>query len=166
MESLKLSITLPVEPEKLYNDWLDSKLHTAFTGSKARVSSKANGRFTAWDGYIKGKNLELIAGKKIVQSWRTNDFDEDAPDSILELTFERKGKGTKLTLFHHDLQKDDAKKYKQGWRDFYLLPIKHYYEKFARENAESEKPAAKKKTKKDSASGSRSRRTSGRNVEA
>ncbi len=129
MESLKSSITLPVKAEKLYKAWLSSKEHSLFTGGKAKVSAKVNGKFTAWDGYISGKNLELKSGKKIVQSWRTSEFPEDAPDSILEITFEEKAGKTKLNLYHHGLQKGDAKKYSQGWKDYYFLPMKTYFSK-------------------------------------
>ncbi len=136
MESLKASITLPVSAEKLYKSWLSSKEHSLFTGAEAKASSKLNAKHSAWDGYIWGKNLELKAGSlpadkawKIVQSWRTSEFPEDAPDSILEITFEEKAGKTKLNLYHHNLQKGDAKKYKKGWDDFYFMPMKQYFTK-------------------------------------
>ena len=129
MESLKLSITLPVKADKLYKAWLDSKQHALFTGAEAKASAKVNAKHSAWDGYISGKNLELKAGKKIVQSWRTSEFAEDAPDSTLEITFKEKAGKTKLSLYHHGLQKGDAKKYTQGWKDFYFAPMKHYFSK-------------------------------------
>jgi activator of HSP90 ATPase len=129
MESLKMSITLPVKAEKLYKAWLDSKQHSAFTGAEAKASGKVNGKHSAWDGYIWGKNLELKANKKIIQSWRTSEFPEDAPDSTLEILFEEKSGKTKLSLYHHGLQKGDAKKYTQGWKDFYFTPMKQYYSK-------------------------------------
>ncbi|MBN8692094.1 MAG: SRPBCC domain-containing protein [Bacteroidetes bacterium] len=127
MESLKMSVTLPVKAAKLYKAWLTSKEHAAFTGGAAKVSSKVGGKFTAWDGYISGKNTELKANKKIVQTWRTSEFPEDAPDSILEIDFEEKNGKTKLNLYHYNLQKGDAKKYRDGWRDYYFEPMKQYF---------------------------------------
>jgi activator of HSP90 ATPase len=127
MESLKMSITLPLPAEKLYEAWLNSKEHSAFTGTEAKASARVSGKFTAWDGYITGKNLELVHNKKIVQSWRTSEFPENAPDSILEVTFEEKNAKTKLSLYHHGLQKGDAKKYTSGWKDFYFEPMKEYF---------------------------------------
>jgi activator of HSP90 ATPase len=129
MESLSLKITLPVKADKLYKAWLNSKEHSAFTGSDATVSEKAKAKHTAWDGYISGKNMELNPGKKIVQTWRTSEFADDAPDSILELTFEEKAGKTTLHLYHHNLQKGDAKKYTDGWKDFYFTPMKKYFGK-------------------------------------
>jgi activator of HSP90 ATPase len=129
MESLKLSLTLPVKAEKLYQAWLDSKQHSAFTGGKANISAKVNAKHTAWDGYIWGKNLELKPGKKIIQTWRTAEFPEDAPDSTLEVSFEEKAGKTKLNLYHYGLQKGDAKKYKDGWKKHYFEPMKNYFSK-------------------------------------
>lgn len=129
MESLKTSITLPVKADKLYKAWLSSKEHSAFTGGEAKISPKAGGKFTAWDGYISGKNIELIPYKKIIQTWRTSEFADEAPDSTVEILLEEKNGKTKLSLYHYNLQKGDAKKYKDGWRDFYFEPMKQYYSK-------------------------------------
>lgn len=129
MESIKIKVVLPVKADKLYKAWLNGKEHSLFTGAEAKASDKVNGKFTAWDGYIEGKNLELVPGKKIVQSWRTSEFAENAPDSKLELTFEEKGGKTTLHLTHLNLQKGDAKKYTQGWKEFYFAPMKAYFTK-------------------------------------
>lgn len=127
MEKIKMSITLPVTANDLYEAWLDSKKHTAFTGGDAQISPKVNGEFTAWDEYIIGKNLELKPGKFIKQSWRTMEFKKEDPDSVLELTFEEKKGKTTLNLYHYNLQKGDGKKYGKGWEDHYFKPMKAYF---------------------------------------
>ncbi len=124
---LKVSTTLPISPERLYKAWLNSKEHSAFTGSAAKATSKKGGAFTAWDNYISGKNLELEPFKRIVQSWRSTDFPDSAEDSKLELVFEKAGKGTKLTLIHSNIPEGQADSYKQGWKDFYFKPMKKYF---------------------------------------
>ncbi len=129
MESLKMKVVLPVKAGNLYKAWLNSKEHSLFTGAEAKVSAKINGKFTAWDGYITGKNLELKPGKKIVQTWRTSEFAEDAPDSKIEIKFEEKAGKTTLHLSQTNLQKGDAKKHTQGWKDFYFTPMKNYFTK-------------------------------------
>jgi activator of HSP90 ATPase len=128
MDKLKLTVTLPAPPQEIYDAWLSTKEHTRFTGGKASASRKVNGKFTAWDGYITGKNVELKSGKKIVQAWRTTEFPVDAPDSILELTFEKRPGGkTKLTLRQKDIPKGQGKQYKTGWKEHYFEPMKEYF---------------------------------------
>ena len=52
-----LSVILNVKPEIAYKDWLNSKEHSNFTGSPAKINPNIGGTFTAWDGYISGKTM-------------------------------------------------------------------------------------------------------------
>ncbi len=76
----ELSCTLPASPEAVYEAWLSSAAHGAMTGAKTKASKRVGAAFSAWDGYIVGKNIELVPGKRIVQSWRTSEFGADDPD--------------------------------------------------------------------------------------
>jgi activator of HSP90 ATPase len=128
-ETIVVSDNFPVIPEKLYNAWLSSKEHTSFTGDMAEVSKVLNKIFTAGNGYISGKNLILEPYKRIVQSWRATDFPDKHPDSFIELTFEPKKTGTKLTLKHSGIPEGMGKDYKKGWKEFYFEPMKEYFSK-------------------------------------
>lgn len=123
----EVSTTLPRSPKEVYDAWLDSKSHSKMTGAKAKVSAKVGGTFQAWDGYISGKNLKLEPGKRIVQSWRTVEFDDSEEDSQIEITFEPAKKGTKLTLRHTNLPAH-GEQYRQGWVDSYFDPMKSYFQ--------------------------------------
>lgn len=127
---MKFSIKTKIKtsPEQIYHAWLTSKAHGAMTGGDAKCSSKVGGKFSAWDGYILGKNLELIKDKYIKQSWRTIEFDQDQPDSILEIDLKEIKPGiTELTLSHSVLLPKDFK-YKKGWVENYFDPMKVYFE--------------------------------------
>jgi activator of HSP90 ATPase len=126
-DSIKLSITLPAEPKTLYNAWLSSRKHSEFTKSKATIEKKVGSSFTAHDGYITGTNELLHINKRIVQKWRTTDFDESSEDSVLEIQFEKVEKGTKVTLAHSNLPDETGKTYRKGWRDHYFKPMKDYF---------------------------------------
>ena len=80
--------TFKAKPEEIYRAWLSTDGHTAMTGSPANVDGRVNGQFTAWAGYIWGMFLELKENRRILQTWRTSEFPEDAPDSRLELLLE------------------------------------------------------------------------------
>jgi activator of HSP90 ATPase len=124
---LKLVDTFKVDPQTLYSDWLSSAGHSAFTFSQAQIDPKPGGKFTAWDGYIWGVTLELEPARRIVQSWRTSEFPEDAPDSRLELTLERVNSGTKFTICHSNIPDGQADGYEVGWEDYYFKPMREYY---------------------------------------
>src|SRR3989338_2505698 len=124
-----LTTTFPVSPEKIYQAWLTGKKHTAMTGAKATGTAKVGSKFTAWDGYIWGKNLTVVKNKKIVQSWRTSEFGDDDPDSVLTITLAKVAGGTKLTLQHKNTPKSQEASYRQGWEDHYFEPMRAYFDK-------------------------------------
>jgi activator of HSP90 ATPase len=126
-ESLELAVVLNETNENLYKAWLDSSEHSKFTGSKALIDPSAYGRFSAWDGYITGVTVALDPYHKIVQKWRTTDFDEKDEDSTLELLFEKQGEKTKLTLRHYALPEGQGDEYRKGWEDFYVEPMQQYF---------------------------------------
>ena len=123
-----ISDLFPVSVEKLYSAWLDSDIHTKMTGGKAEVSDQVGGEFTAWDGYIEGKNLDLEPPSRILQSWRTSDFQENDTDSLLEITFIAQGGETMVTIKHSELPADGMQ-YHQGWVDAYFTPMRSYFQK-------------------------------------
>jgi hypothetical protein len=51
-------------PDDVYDALLDPKKHADLTGSPATTSDKKGAKFTAWDGYVSGKNLELVKGRR------------------------------------------------------------------------------------------------------
>jgi activator of HSP90 ATPase len=97
------------------------------TGSPAKVEPRVGGSFTAWDGYITGKTLELKPYTRIVQSWRTTEFPADSPDSRLEVLLEAAEDGTKITLIHSDVPDDQAGDYEHGWEESYFTPMREYF---------------------------------------
>ena len=126
-ESIELSVILPATPQQVYEAWLSSQEHSAFTGDEATVDPTIGGKFTAHDGYIEGVTLELDPFQRIVQSWRTTDFPAGAADSRLEVTLEEASSGTRLTLLHTNIPDGQGNDYKQGWKDFYFEPMKQYF---------------------------------------
>ena len=78
-----LTATIPASPEEIYQAWLDSIGHSEMTGGEATTSDEVGAEVSAWDGYISGRNLELVPGERIVQSWRTSEFGDEEEDSVI-----------------------------------------------------------------------------------
>lgn len=122
-----VSAVIPASPKEIYDAWLDGRQHAQMTGSaKASASTKVGGKFTAWDGYISGRNLTLVPGRKIVQAWRTSEFNDADEDSQIEVTLKKAARGTRVTLRHSNVP-DGHKGYRSGWGDHYLAPMKAYF---------------------------------------
>ena len=124
-----LTSAIPAAPEAVYDAWLDSVGHSKMTGAKAKTSDKVGAAFIAWDGYINGKNIELVRGKRIVQSWRTSQFADGDADSTLTITLAPAKGGTALTLEHANVPDgEEHRGYENGgWEDNYFAPMKRYF---------------------------------------
>jgi activator of HSP90 ATPase len=126
MKTITQKVQFKASPKELYGIFLDSKKHSLATGAKAAVSAKVGGPFKAWDGHLWGKNLVLVPGRMIVQSWRSTSFKKEDSDSVLILTFDKIGSGTLLTMVHAVVPDHDAEGITKGWHQFYWVPMKKY----------------------------------------
>ncbi|MFT5819883.1 MAG: hypothetical protein ACI8ZM_001108 [Crocinitomix sp.] len=130
MEELKIVIAteLNIDPKTAYNAWLDSEEHEQMTGGAASFTKQVGAEFTAWDGYIFGKILELTPDMRVLQTWRTTEFDESTPDSTVEVTFAPSENGTLLTLTHTNLDSEaSVEKYRTGWEQHYIQPMLEHF---------------------------------------
>ena len=126
-KTIKQTATFKAAPHQVYDALMDSALHTKFTGSQAVISPRIGGKFSTFDGYAEGINLELVPGKKIVQTWRASDWPEGIHSNI---TFELKviPAGTRLTFTQTGVPADQHEDVSQGWKDFYWTPLKRMLE--------------------------------------
>lgn len=123
-----LKAKIEATAEQIYSAWLSSEGHTSMTGGKATTSDKIGESFTAWDGYIEGRNIELEPNKRILQSWRTSQFEADEEDSQIEVLLNEAGGHTELTLNHTNVP-DSGAHYIKGWSEHYFQPMKAYFSK-------------------------------------
>jgi uncharacterized protein YndB with AHSA1/START domain len=127
-DSLEVTTVLPATPERIYEAWLDGARHAAFTGAAAMGVAMVGARFTAWDGYIEGSNVELQPPARIVQRWRTTEFPAGAPDSLLTVLLEPEGgDSTRISLRHTGIPEGQGESYRQGWLDYYFEPMRRYF---------------------------------------
>jgi activator of HSP90 ATPase len=94
------------------------------------MSKKPNGKFTVFDGYCHGYNIELTEGEKIVQAWH---FEEDGwPDdhfSTCTFRLEAAGEKTRLHFLQTDIPEHKVESLREGWKQFYWEPMKGYLKK-------------------------------------
>ncbi|HKS60038.1 MAG TPA: SRPBCC family protein [Thermoplasmata archaeon] len=125
--TIRQTVSFPAPPGRVYQVLMTSRLHEAFTGAPARISAKIGGSIMAWGGYIHGRNVELIPGKRIVQSWVPSE--ENWPpghESTVKFEFSAVGKGTRLRFTHSQVPADHAGHLTKGWYESYWNPLKKY----------------------------------------
>ncbi len=94
-KTIRQSVNIKASPHDVYEALMDSKEHAKFTGGKASISREVGGKFSAFDGYAAGVNLELVPDKKIVQSWRAEDWPE-GQESRVTFALSKVEGGTRL----------------------------------------------------------------------
>jgi activator of HSP90 ATPase len=125
------SVTFKASAQVLFSMFTDSKKHSAATGAKASMSAKAGAKWTAFDGMLRGHNLEVTRGRSIVQAWRATHWPKTDADSILILFFSDTPAGGKVDLVHVGVPEHDHKGVTKGWPHFYWQPWKAYLKRTA-----------------------------------
>ena len=115
------------ESAAVYDAWLDSAAHSAMTGAAAKIVRRVGGAFSAWDGYIIGKTLELVPGERIVQTWRTTRFADEQFNSTITIELAPTKTGARLTLTHSGVPDGQTSYENGGWQDNYFAPMKAYF---------------------------------------
>lgn len=120
-KNIKQSVTFRATPHEVYEALIDSARHSKFTGSKAKISREAGGKFNAYDGWVEGVNVELVPDKKIVQKWRGSDW-PSRHYSVAKFELKKIGKKTELKFTQTGVPEDCLDMIDKGW-------VEHYWDK-------------------------------------
>ena len=150
-----LTAIIPASPAEVYQAWLDSIGHSEMTGGEAEMSDQVGAEVSAWDGYISGRNLELVPGERIVQSWRTSEFGDEHEDSLITIMLQEVGGGTLLTLEHSNVPEEQRSYEEGGWQSNYFEPMAAY---FTERKQKSVRTAPKKTATKSTSKAKRAAR--------
>lgn len=147
-KAIQQSAHFAAPPEELFEMYLDSKKHCEATGGIARMSRKAGGKFTAWQGQLEGRNIWIVPRKLIVQTWRATHWPPSDPDSILILRFSEAPGGGNVDLVHENVPEHDHKGVLQGWPKYYWEPWKKHLAQRAKTRSGSKKETAAPRDRK------------------
>ena len=126
--TVRQSIWLPAKPSEIFDAILDEKKHSKFTGAQAKILPKVGGKFSVWGRDISGTTEKIEKNKKIVQSWRSSDW-EEGHFSEVQFEFIPEKDGTKLVLIHKKVPSEHFKDISDGWKQFYWKPLKEFFKK-------------------------------------
>jgi activator of HSP90 ATPase len=128
-KTLQQKITIQASPHEVYEALMDTKKFITFTGDHAHINRGVGGVFTAFNGYVKGKNMELVPDEKIVQEWQADE--EGWPKdhfSIITIVLTPSNEGTQLDFIQDKLPQPCAEDIAKVWEDDYWAPLKQYLE--------------------------------------
>ena len=135
--SIHQQVTIPASAREIYAILADAAALCALSGMGGTAGCAEGAEFTAFNGYITGRQVELVPGRRLVQAWR---FPEWAPGtySIVRLTLEADDSDAQSTVLTvdqdgypegadtlgcHQTWHDHLD---EGWRTFYLTPLERH----------------------------------------
>jgi activator of HSP90 ATPase len=86
------------------------------------MSHEAGGAFSAFGGYVTGRQIELAPNERIVQVWRAGSWDPGSY-SIAKFVLVEFGGETKIKFDHTGFPKGQAEHLAEGWRINYWEPL-------------------------------------------
>jgi activator of HSP90 ATPase len=115
-------------PRQVYDVLMDSRRHALLTGSAARIGRRVGDRFTAGDGWITGRNVELEPGRRIVQDWRGNEPGWPADHfSSLRIVLRPVPNGTFLVMYQSRVPALHGAMIRDGWWRHYWDPLQKLF---------------------------------------
>jgi len=116
-------VVIPATPDAVFDVLLNSDRFAAMTGGRsADISREAGGAFKMFGGDISGRNVEVVAGKRLVQAWRSGGW-PDGVFSLVRFELSADAKGTKL-IFDQVGYPDGAEAMLAGgWHQMYWDPM-------------------------------------------
>lgn len=95
-------------------------------GSKpTMVSGQAGGAFSAFGGYVTGRQIELVPNERIVQVWRAGSW-KPGEFSLAKFVLVEDGANTKLVFDHTGFPAGTAEHLAEGWRVNYWEPLEKF----------------------------------------
>ena len=129
---VRQSVTLPARAAALYAMYLNPRSHRTITGGKVVVSARPGSKFSAFGGMLRGRTLQTIPGRLIVQAWRSAGWKKGDLDSTLILRFTAKGRSGRVDLVHANVPDHDHRGVNRGWKNYYWRPWRRYLARKAR----------------------------------
>ena len=112
-------VTINAKPQTVFGILLSSDKFTEMTGGrKAEISTEEGGEISMFGGGISGRNVELKAGKRVVQAWRSNDWPAGVY-SIIRFELGSDGGKTRVVFDQSGHPDEATEMLSSGWHQMY-----------------------------------------------
>lgn len=125
MKTIKQSYLIKASLQNVWQALIDPAIIDKWGGGPAQMDDKVGTKFTLWGGDIHGKNIKVVKNKELVQDWFGGDWEKP---SKVTFTLVEKGNKTEVNLLHEDVPGKEAKNIEEGWKIYYLGPLKELFE--------------------------------------
>ncbi len=132
-KSIHQEVTIKASAKKVFDALTDAKQFSAFSGgAPAEIDAQEGGSFSCFGGHIKGRNIELVPGKRVVQAWRSIKWAEGVY-SIVRFELSEEGGSTNIVFDQAGFPEEAGPHLEAGWTKMYWEPLKAYLAEAAHE---------------------------------
>ena len=125
MTTIKQTYLINASLEEVWKALTNPKYIDVWGGGPAKMDDKKGTHFEFWGGDIHGKNIEVTPKEKLVQEWFGGSWKKP---SIATFTLTKEKDKIKIDLLHTNIPDSEAKDIDEGWKQYYLGPLKEYLE--------------------------------------
>ena len=125
MKIIKQTYLINAPLGKVWRSLVEPKIIKMWGGGSAVMDDKVGTNFSLWGGEIHGTNTKVVENKELIQDWYGGDFEKPS-----KVTFKLSSKGdqTQIDLIHEDVPDSQADDIDDGWKRYYLGPLKDFLE--------------------------------------
>ncbi|MBM75344.1 MAG: hypothetical protein CMK59_08075 [Proteobacteria bacterium] len=127
MSRYQNNIVLTASPKQVYYVWLTPAYHGALTEGLASIEPQVNGHVRLWSGAVQGVIKELIPNKRIVQTWKTADWEPFEDPSFLILEIKEHTVGCSLSIDHDNIPERLYEQFEFAWNSFYFPRLRQFF---------------------------------------
>jgi activator of HSP90 ATPase len=125
MAQIEQNVVFEASVERVYRALTNATEFSQLTGAEAKISTEEGGEFVCFGTFILGRNVELVANKRIVQAWRVFNWPEGVY-SIIRFELADGGDTTELSFTQNGAPEEEVAHLTPGWHTKYWEPMKKY----------------------------------------
>jgi len=124
MKTIKQTYSMKATAKAIFDALTNPEVIEVWSGTPAEMNKIEGEKFSLWGGEIHGTNLEFVENKKIVQEWYGGKWDKP---SKVTFTLTEENDETTVELLHEDVPDNSHGSIDDGWRTYYLGPMKEMF---------------------------------------
>lgn len=125
MKTIKQRYTIRASKDKVWEALTNPEIIEKWGAGPCKMSEDENFEFSLWGGEIFGKNIKVVKNKILSQKWYGGKWEKP---SILTFTLTEKDEKTTVDLLQVDVPDEEYKDIKEGWKNYYMIPLKNLIE--------------------------------------
>ena len=126
MKTIRQTATISgATPHDIYETIMDSRKHTKLSQQPTTVSRRVGGAFKVGHD-LEGKNLKLTKDRRIVQTWRANNWPKGTYSKVT-FALARAAGGTRVTFTQTGVPNEFYGEISKGWREYYWTPLRKQF---------------------------------------